>query len=351
MAMSSNRLKFVVVCISALAGVLLLCVRGHQGAPRGEDMVTVVSGKPATTDGPKLPTAPCDDVETASLVEKGHVPAAVVPDTEPLPSTADTRAAGRALASLPLPDTSPFTGNFTDLSPQEERTARDIFMRERAKWARFEGLSGQLSLHFVDTATGQAESIECQVDIGPPPPEDNKSPAGKLVFYEITLKDKEGRWSAVINGRARPRIQCEDAALRATIARCILQGGILEAFDMPRRTLSQLELGDNVSGGGSDPKRFFELRQAFHSRVEGFTDAPDSYMFDWTPGVGEVLAFTDGRFCYWGDKGRLGQQQARLYYKDYEPIDGFDFPTSIEGHLRSQMVEMKFSKCKITTSH
>jgi hypothetical protein len=203
----------------------------------------------------------------------------------------------------------------------------------------------------VDTVTGQDESVTCQVDIHPPPPESNRNPAGRLLFYEIALKDEEGKWSAVINGQGKPQIQCEDAALGATIMRCILWGGILELFDVPRRTLSELDLRDDISGGRLGSERFFRVRQALHSRVEGYNDAPDSYMFEWArdPQKGDVLAFREGRFCYWTDRGSSQRRRARVYYKDYEQIDGFDFPTSIEGYFLSYVMEMKFSKCKIAT--
>jgi len=344
----SNRIRrVVVISVAASAGVLLLCALEYQGAPTGENMATVVRGRQVAAGSPDPLLAPPHGAEANA--PPGEEQTLVVSDAELFADTNDPFDLEAVLTDLPLPETSPFTGNLTDLSPSEEGHARDVFIRERAKWARFKGLSGQLSLHFVDTAAGQEASLECQVDIGSQPPDDNRSRAGKLLFYEMTLRDREGKWAVVLDGKTRPRIRCEDAALRATIIRCILRGGILEAFDMPRRALTQLALGDDVSGGGLEPERFFAVYQAFHSKVEGFADAPDSYMFEWVPTVGEVQAFTAGRFCYWGDKGRLGQQQARLYFQNYESIDGFDFPTAIVAHLRTQRVEMKFSQCKITT--
>jgi hypothetical protein len=311
--------------------------RAAAVAPEGEGPEPAPSPQMGTDGQPTGPTSPTEPLGTAGE----WAPSAGDERTEPLdPSPAD----------LDQPERSQVTGNLTDLTPQQEKRAMDLWLDEARKWAALKGFSADVEIQRVDREGKELLSLRATAVLRvkeTPRDRINYQQGTFSVTHELTLRDPEGKWEYRSDGTVEgTALTCADPKLLSQL-RPYLDAGIGQIVSTPNVVLSHLHT-DKM--GGPESLACFKAYQPM-KHPEGQTGKPDCYMYGPPlPHPPEnVVLFEEGRFRYWAD-GLYGHERVKVLFGGYEAFGGFEFPTEMIARWQTQGVMLRFSKLTIDSS-
>lgn len=346
---SKTKVLFAVIFILVLGAAFLLPRQKSRESSDSTNNTSSIENKKSEINLPKPVEETCSQAIDNSDATNTPKPASMEVFRGKLNKAiqeSDDLYFAKLLEDLPIPGTSPLTGNITDLSLEEEREARDIFLREREKWSRFKGLWGELSFSYFDEKTGVETSLDCLVRIRLH--KHNPDRDRKRFFFDMIIADKDKQWIVVMDGRG-PIIRCDDKEYVSKIKPCFMGGAIVEILEEPYRILALLDERDDMPGGKYSREDYFKTWQAYKNREEEVKDKDKSYMFHLPYESKNVFGFDKGRFSFSGF-GLYGREKSKYYFENYQETDGFEFPMTITAHFGAEKIIFKFSNIKIATS-
>jgi hypothetical protein len=221
------------------------------------------------------------------------------------------------------------------ITPQQSEEARNLLVREREMWSRFQGMTAQARFEF-ENQLGRRVSFEGEMSLRQErPPAGSAQPLPER--FSMSLRGKQGEWTVTTDGTSQGTlIACEDRAL----------GESLTNIDMPSVFRLLMFPHDFLLGLYKDeirPDAALSSQELFRARLDSDLpfnpkSSPHSYIFSVKGGSvsDPIFEFNSGHLSRWRIGGVwrtkqnhvIGVQAAALWFEDLINKNSFWYPTT-----------------------
>jgi hypothetical protein len=221
------------------------------------------------------------------------------------------------------------------ITPQQSEEARNLLVREREMWSRFQGMTAQARFEF-ENQLGRRVSFEGEMSLRQErPPAGSGQPLPER--FSMSLRGQQGEWTLTTDGTSQGTlVACEDRDLAESLTN-IDMPSVFRLLMFPHDFLLSLYKDD------LRPEAALSLQELFQARLEPFLpfnpkSSPHSYVFMVKHSSVEdpVFEFTNRHLSRWRISGmwrtkqdhRFCVEAAALCFEDLINTNNFWYPTT-----------------------